>query len=106
MTRPGARLFRRALACALSALCLLYCAAPAPAAAEEVHAVLLPCGGGGFVGRSGGRMAAVTLSPETEVKAADGTAFTLAQLRDLPGFRLRAASLRWTVEGLEGPGLL
>ena len=106
MTRPGARLFRRALACALSTLCLLCCAVPAPAAAEEVHTVLLPCGGGGFVGRSGGRMAAVTLSPETEVKTADGTAFTLAQLRDLPGFRLRAASLRWTVEGLEGPSLL
>ena len=104
MTRPGTGLFRRALTCALFVLCLLLFASAA--AAEEVHTILLACDGGGFCGRLDGKRAGVTLTPDTEVKAKDGTVYTLAELRDLPGFRLRAASLRWTVSEVEGLELL
>ena len=91
---------RHALGFALGAVLFLLCLGPA--AAEEVHTVLLTCEGGGFVGRSEGKIRSFTLCPETRAKAADGTVYPLEELRSLPGFRVTGASLRWTAADVDG----
>lgn len=88
----------------MAALLLMLLTAAGTAAGEERHTVLLRCGGGGYVGWKT-TVTEPVLAPETETKAADGSVWTLEQLRSLPGFRLEGAALRFQVRSFLGSDL-
>ena len=104
MKRGAAVLFPRAAVITLAALLLLLLRGAA--AAEAPHTVVLNCGGGGFVGLSGGEECRVVLTPEASFRAADGSEWTLEALLREPGFRLQGAALRFTVTEVQGAHLL
>ena len=70
--------------------------------AAERHTILLRCGGGGFVGVRQGRVTEQALTPAETARDLDGRRWTLAELKNLPGFRLDAAALRWSVRRVNG----
>ena len=84
------------------ALLLLFLLAAGCAAAEERHTVQVKCGGDGFVGNRKRRQSVITVEPEAEVRAEDGTVLTLEELRKLEGFRLEGAALRFKVAEVQG----
>ena len=93
----------------LRLLLLLFLAVLLPAAfasAEEHHTFVLPCGGGGFVGRyTGGRMSEVIIAPAAGFAPEEDREWTLEALRQLPDFRLEGAALRFTVISYQGTEL-
>jgi cell wall-associated NlpC family hydrolase len=87
----------------LPALLMLLLAAAGAARAEERHTAVFRCGGGGLAGRQEeGTMASILLEPVTETVSEDGRAWSLEELRGLPGFRLEGAALRFTVTAVRG----
>ena len=84
-------------------LLLLLCGS---GAADELHTVVVNCSGGGFVGIADQEDFRVTLTPDTRVRAADGSEWTLEALFQEPDFRLEGATLRFTVTEVEGANLL
>ena len=90
------------LPAAILLLFLLLCGA---AAAEERHTILLSCSGGSYVGWDKQSESDAVLAPETQVKAADGTVWTLEQIAGLPDLKLHGAALRFSVKELRGTDL-
>ena len=97
-----ARIHRRCFWTAMLLLALLL--AIGSAAADEHHTFVLPCSGGGFVGRTAGRMNEVIPLP-AEGFSTENRDWTLEELKRLPGFRLEGAALRFTVTSVEGTDL-
>lgn len=91
---------KRLLGCAAAILLLLLLAEAARA--DEIHTIVLPCGGSGIAGMRGGENVEPELAPEGEVRSMDGTAWPLDSLFALPDFRLLGASLRFTVTKVDG----
>ena len=86
-------------------LLLLLLPACAARAAGELHTILLPCEGGGYVGRRAGKTIRVRIDPRTDFRDAEGETWTLETLAALPGFRLEAAALRFNVSVVRGGAL-
>ena len=86
---------------ALAALLILLLAGCA--LAEERHTVTVNGGGEGLVGNTRkGKQSVITLAPEETVRSEDGREWTLAELRQLPDFRLEGAAMRFTVKTVNG----
>ena len=94
---------RRGLCAAVILAVLLLLLSAGCAAAEERHTIVLKCGGGGFAGNeTTGRRTRIDLEPAAEAASEDGRSWTLDELRQLPGFRLEGAALRFTVTSVQG----
>ena len=77
------------------------------AAADEHHTFELKCSGGGFVGRYiPEKRIDVIPVPETGFTGEDGREWTMEELRQLPGFRLEGAALRFTAASVLGSELM
>ena len=72
------------------------------ARSEERHAVLLRFSGGGYVGNRQGNDVSQPLLPQASFRDADDRKWTLEELRNLPGFRVESAYLRFTVSDIYG----
>ena len=106
MGYPGSpeRGYRRAAFFLLALLLFLLLAGCA--AAEERHTVRIPCSGGGFAGNDKGEQkGSITVTPAAEVRTEDGRTWTLEELRQLPGFRLEKAAMRFNVTLVKGRAL-
>ena len=75
------------------------------AQAGELHTILLPCEGGGYVGRRASKTIRTQIDPQTDFRDAEGGHWTLDALTALPGFRLEAAALRFNVSVVRGGAL-
>ena len=82
---------------------LLLLPAAGSAAEEEQHTFVLKCAGGGFAGRNvPGQTEEIVIEPAAGFTAEDGREWTLEELRQLPGFFLEGAALRFTATNVQG----
>jgi len=76
------------------------------AAADGHHTFMLKCSGGGYVGRvRAGEMSEVRPEPAAGFTLEEDREWTLAELRQLPDFRLEGAAMRFTVNSVLGTDL-
>ena len=97
------RMNRRFCPAALLVLAVFLLLSAGCASAEEHHTFVLPCSGGGFVGRSyTGAQSTVAAVPDEAFTTEDDREWTLEELRQLPDFRLEGAALRFTATSVQG----
>ena len=97
---------RGCMAVFFAAALLLLLLTAGGAAAEERHTAVFRCSGGGWTGVDDrGLIRRTEIEPGGTALASDGREWTLEELRQLDGFRLEGAALRFTVTSMGDPDL-